>query len=90
MATRNVGDYLVLGGTRLAVVVATGERQGAASGVRVMDGGAYSRFVQDGIGQAAVVGETVCEHPRGSHFCGRFHADARDLETLRKLQAEAA
>ena len=42
-----VGDTLVLGGVRLARVVSVGARQGPAVGVRVMDGGAYSRFVQD-------------------------------------------
>jgi hypothetical protein len=42
-----VGDTLVLGGYRLASVIAVGVRQGGAVGVRVMDGGQYSRFIQD-------------------------------------------
>ena len=42
-----VGDVLVLGGYRLASVIEVGARQGGAVGVRVMDGGQYSRFVQD-------------------------------------------
>lgn len=42
-----VGDTLVLGGYRLASVIEVGARQGGATGVRVMDGGQCSRFVQD-------------------------------------------
>ncbi len=42
-----VGDTLVLGGYRLASVIEINARQGGAKGVRVMDGGQYSRFVQD-------------------------------------------
>lgn len=42
-----VDDTVVLGGCRLARVIEVGARQGPAVGVRVMDGGAYSRFIQD-------------------------------------------
>lgn len=42
-----VGDLVVLGGIRLAQVIETRVRQGGANGVRVIDGGMYSRFVQD-------------------------------------------
>jgi hypothetical protein len=77
-------DLIVMGGTHLGRVIDPDARQNRARGVRVTDGGAYSRFVQDWCVRKAVIGKTVCEQPAGTHFCGLFHAAPDDLQAIRK------
>jgi hypothetical protein len=78
-----LGDLIVMGGTHLGRVIDPDARRNRARGVQVVDGGAYSRFVQDWCVHKAEIGKTVCEHPVGTHFCGLFHATPDDIETIR-------
>lgn len=84
MSPVKVGDLIVMGGTHLGRVIDADARRNRARGVQVMDGGAYSRFVQDWCVHKAEIGKTVCEHPHGTHFCGLYHATAEEIETIRR------
>lgn len=80
-----VGHLVVLGGTRLGSVIEINARQGGASGVRVMDGGQYSRFVQDWCVHLAVVGRNVCPTPMDAgHHCGMLHVSLKEVEQCRE------
>ena len=80
-----VGDLVVLGGTRLGSIVQVNVRQGGASGVRVLDGGQYSRFVQDWCVHLAVLGRNVCPCPLDvGHACGLLHVTMDEVGWLRR------
>jgi hypothetical protein len=57
-------------------------RRNGAPGYDIMSGGSYSHFLPDWCAHPAVIGDTVCPHPYGTHWCGRTHVTADELTYL--------
>lgn len=47
----------------------------------------YTHFAQDWTCHLAVVGENVCEQPKGTHWCGLTHVPADMLMKLPRKEA---
>jgi hypothetical protein len=88
--TRYPANTVVLCDRHLGVILHE-QRVGKAKGYAVQssqyNNGLYTCFVPDYLIKPAVIGENVCEHPRGTHNCGRTHVDESDLARLPRVSS---
>lgn len=84
--THPPGTYVITAG-QLGTIVRT-SRRGGAEGYDVQPyypgpgDGWLPHFAEDWCIRPAVVGQTVCQHPRGTHWCGMVHVDSQVLAWL--------
>lgn len=86
------GMYTVNSRGGLGRITRVGKGPGGAIGAWVADatgdpGAGYGHpiFAPDWCIRLAVVGDTVCLLPRGTHFCGLQHVSTADLDRLRAV-----
>jgi hypothetical protein len=82
------GTYLTSSVNPSGVVrVVRAKRLHGADGYDVQGDGAYTNFAPDWTCHAAIVGDTVCDQPKGTHWCGLVHVSADLLDRLPRKEA---
>jgi hypothetical protein len=89
-----VGDYVLSGGHLTRIQRVEKKRWGLqAYFPGRSDMGGWSQYLTHATANCVVyaeIGTTVCEQPRGAHFCGLTHLPADDLDDLRAAEAGSA
>ena len=89
-----VGDYVLSGGYLTRIQRIEKKRWGTqAYYPGRSDMGGWSQYLAHATADCvayAVIGETVCEQPKGEQFCGLAHLPAADLADLRKAEGKVA